>query len=436
MSEDKSKTGSRFFKLAGMTAAVAGNYARTRLKAVFQDEEAAAKERAQAHQANGERIAKTLGELKGAAMKIGQMASVGTDILPKELSQALKSLQNEAPPVSFDTICAQIERELGAPPQRLFSEFDPEPFASASIGQVHRACTDDGREVVVKVQYPGVDSSVDSDLTHLKVALRASGLIDLDRRSLDQLFEEIRERLHEELDYCNEADNVRAFRAYHGPRHPFLVIPQVVGERSAKRVLTLTYEPGDTIHDLDPEGYSQEIRDLIGAHLYEWGLSEIFDFQSIHADPNPANIAFRPNGDLVIYDFGCVKKLKPEIVTAYRAAIVAALDEDYARLDREMINLGARRPEGPPIEPAFYKPFRDVIFEPMLQPTPFEYATSKIHDEIKTLYPAVLSHLSSFQPPVEVVFIDRAILGHYGNLRQIRARGRFLDLARKYLYPA
>jgi predicted unusual protein kinase regulating ubiquinone biosynthesis (AarF/ABC1/UbiB family) len=125
---------------------------------------------------SGERIAETLGELKGAAMKIGQMASIGSDILPKELSDALTKLQKEAPPMPYEVIAEQIERELGSPPELLFNAFDETPFASASIGQVHRATTDDGRDVVVKVQYPGVRSSIDSDIANVAALLRLHAL--------------------------------------------------------------------------------------------------------------------------------------------------------------------------------------------------------------------------------------------------------------------
>ena len=168
-------------KLAGMTASVATNYARGQVKGVFQDAETRAREKARSDARSGELIAQTLGELKGAAMKVGQLASVARDILPDDLMSSLSSLQRDAPPMDYDVIAAQIERELGSPPELLFQRFDRTPFAAASIGQVHRACTDDGREVVVKVQYPGVDESVDSDIMHLKLALRASGLLSMRR---------------------------------------------------------------------------------------------------------------------------------------------------------------------------------------------------------------------------------------------------------------
>jgi predicted unusual protein kinase regulating ubiquinone biosynthesis (AarF/ABC1/UbiB family) len=422
----------RLWKLASMTASVTANYAGSRLKGAFQDAQEAAKSRAESHQVSGERIAETLGELKGAAMKIGQMASVAGDVLPKELSGALKRLQKEAPPMDFEVISAQIESELGAPPEILFDHFDRTPFAAASIGQVHRARTDDGREVVVKVQYPGVDNSVDSDLFQLKLALKASGIVKMSRKSLNELFVEIKARLHEELDYCNEADNVRLFREYHS-KHDFVHVPEVIGERSAKRVLTLTYVQGDNINELRDLGYTQETLNKIGANLFEMTLSQLFDFQTIHADPNPANFAFRPNGDLVLYDFGCVKRCEPEIIRSYRDTIIAGIDEDWDAVDQGLLELGARREEGPRPEDAYYKKWRDLLLLPFLSDEPFDYGASTVHDELKKMVPGVLKRLDSFKPPVEVVFIDRVVAGHYGNMRTLQSQGHFLDIVLRHL---
>jgi predicted unusual protein kinase regulating ubiquinone biosynthesis (AarF/ABC1/UbiB family) len=426
------KTG-RFAKLAGMTASVAANYAKTRLTNAFQSAEAAAKERARSYQESGERIAETLGELKGAAMKIGQMASMQGDLLPKELAQALTKLQREAPPMPYEVIAEQIEKELGKSPESLFTRFEQTPFASASIGQVHRARTDDGREVVVKVQYPGVDGSVGSDLSHLRLALRASGLLkSASINNLDGLFAEIRARLEEELDYCNEADNVRAFAAYHA-KHDFLVVPAVIGERSSQRVLTLEYQPGDTIHQLDGPQYTQEIRNRIGENIFKMVLGQLFENHALHADPNPANFAFRPDGSIVIYDFGCVKKVPDAIVVAYARTLQAALDEDYAAVEEGMIALGARRVEGPPVEPELYRFWRDILVRPFIEE--FDYGESQVHERAREAAPMFLKHLPSFQAPVEVVFIDRVAIGHYGNLRKLRARGRFGDLVRGAIAP-
>ncbi len=422
-------------KLAGMTASVAGNYARSRVKSAFMSAESRIAEKATAHQLNGERIAETLGELKGAVMKVGQMASIATDVLPKELATALSTLQKEAPPMPFSVIEDQIRAELGSAPELLFDRFEREPYAAASIGQVHRARTDDGREVVVKVQYPGVDESCDSDLAHLKVALRASGLINLEKKALNALFEEMRARLHEELDYCNEADNVRLFRDFH-KQHDFVVVPDVVGERSAQRVLTLTYEHGDHIDDLDPSRYPQEIRNTIGENLFHVFASQLVHLQAIHADPNPANLAFRPDGTVVLYDFGCVKRPLPEVIKTYMGTLQAAIDERYDDVEAGMLALGARNPKGPPIEADYYKLWRDILLVPFLSQEGFDYGNSMIHEGVMKQVPGLLKRLSSFQTPPEVVFIDRAIVGHYGNLRNIGARFAPATLLPEYMSAA
>ncbi len=415
-----------------MTASVAGQYTGSRIRSLFQTTADARDTRRQSYRDSGERIARTLGELKGAAMKIGQMASIGSDVLPKELSEALAKLQRAAPPMPFSVIAGQIERELGSPPARLFDRFDREPFAAASIGQVHRARTDDGREVVVKVQYPGVDASVDSDLAHLKIALRASGLVHrAHRRALTAVFAEVRERLHEELDYCNEADNVRLFRDFHA-RHPFIVIPEVVGERSSQRVLTMTFEDGDAIGTVRGR-YPSRVRDRIGERIFHMMASQLFELESLHADPNPANFAFREDGTIVVYDFGCVKHIEPEVITAYRGLIDAGIDEDYVRGEKRLFELAVRVEGSPEVPVEFYKAWRDLFFRPLTATDFYDFGASSLHQDAMKLVAETIRRAASFKPPPKLVFIDRAILGNYGNLRAIGARGQYMPLLKRYL---
>jgi predicted unusual protein kinase regulating ubiquinone biosynthesis (AarF/ABC1/UbiB family) len=434
MAERPATKGKRLLRLAGMTARVATGYTASRVKAVFQSKEAAERDRIRTHEQAGELIAQTLGELKGAVMKVGQMASIAGDLLPKELSEALGALQREAPPMDFAVIAEQIERELGASPPSLFQQFETKPFASASIGQVHRARTDDGRDVVVKVQYPGVDAAVDSDLAHLKLALRASGLVKVKRKVLDAVFGELRARLHEELDYCNEADNVRLFGDYYRG-HPKVVVPQVVGERSSQRVLTLTYEPGRHITELDE--FPQALRNAIGEALFRVLADQIFNLKILHADPNPGNFAFREDGSVVLYDFGCVKRLDPTIIAAYRDTIRAGFAEDYAGVEDGLVRLGARNLEGPQVPLDYYKPWRDIFMRPLLGEEPYDFGSSQLQHEAIKLVPGFLTkYLGSFQPPVELVFLDRVVLGHYGNLRKLGARGQFRRLLEPHLAPS
>ena len=423
----------RFLKLAGMTASVAGNLAKTKVKALFQTDAEAAVAREEANRESGNRIAQTLGELKGAVMKVGQMASIAHDVLPKELSEALGKLQREAPPMEFEVIAAQVERELGSAPEVLFKRFEREPFAAASIGQVHRATTDDDREVVVKVQYPGVEDAVDSDLAQLKIALRASGIVNIGREALNASFREVRARLHEELDYTNEATNVRLFRDFHVGRHDFMVLPEVVGERSSKRVLTLTYEPGDHLTNLKTAGYSQAERDALGRNLFKMMCSQVFELGIIHADPNPGNFAFRRDGTIVLYDFGCAKRLREDIIVAYKDLIVEGIAEDWDAVDDALLRLEVRRPDGPRPDDAFYKSWRDTFADPFLDVAIFDYGRSTVHDEVVKLIPASIKRMASFQPATELIFLDRTVVGHYGNMRILESRVPSYTFLKGYL---
>ena len=162
----------------------------------------------------GIQIAETLGEMKGAVMKVGQIASQYKDVFPPEVATALEKLQKDAPPMPYAQIRVQVERELKAPIKELFSEFEEVPFAAASIGLVHKAILPSGQKVVVKVQYPDVDENCDSDLKQVRMALKIAGVLNMSKQLQEQLFNEIRQSLHDELDYIKEAHNLRVFGAF------------------------------------------------------------------------------------------------------------------------------------------------------------------------------------------------------------------------------
>jgi predicted unusual protein kinase regulating ubiquinone biosynthesis (AarF/ABC1/UbiB family) len=413
-----------------MTASVAGNFASSKIKGIFQDEEGANQSREQNMREAGDRIAKTLGELKGAVMKVGQMASVASDILPKELTQALSTLQKDAPPMAYEVIESQLVKELGGLPEEKFQSFDRAPFASASIGQVHKAITHDGREVIVKVQYPGVDKAVDSDLRQLKLALRASGIINVSKKALDDTFQETRERLHEELNYEHEAANTRLMAELHGS-DDFVLVPEVVEELSSRRVLTIIYEAGDTLEHAGAH-YDQETRDLLGARLLSLMAIQIFRNGAIHGDPNPGNFAVREDGTIVMYDYGCVKRLPRDLVFAYRDLIISSIGEDYAGTEGALRRLGLRNLDGPPVEFEFYKRFRDIFVIPHQDRTPYDYGASRMGEQVMKLVPSVMKRIASFQPAKDLIFVDRMVGGHYGNMRTLGCRVPVLDTLEPY----
>jgi len=426
-----SRTG-RFFKLAGMTASVASRYASDRVQGVFSSEEKKVERKSQSYTRMAEDVVSTLGELKGAVMKIGQIASQTQDLLPKEFSEALQTLQKEAPPMPFELIRKQIVDELGDAPENLFKEFDIEPYAAASIGQVHRAVTRSGIPVVVKVQYPGVDRSCDSDLKQLRLTLKLGGLIKMPKQSADDLFNEIRERLHEELDYEQEAKNLRRFRQFH-ENHDYVKVPKVISRLSSRRVLTLEYIEGDHLQVLPEKGYSQETINLIGRNLFHLLADQLFVFKEIHGDPHPGNFAFRADGTVIVYDFGCVKVLKPEIVKAYRDAIVASIEEDYAAVDDAMLRLGARVPSRESPGEDYYSVWRNIFFEPFIGDKTFDFSEADLHLKVARNTPLFFKHLAHFKPPVDSLYIDRMIGGHYWMMKSLGVRANFREDLDRYL---
>ncbi|HSW13435.1 MAG TPA: AarF/ABC1/UbiB kinase family protein [Solimonas sp.] len=437
MSDDDKKSGKpaagakRFLKLAGMTATLATRYAGHAIANSFRTAEERELARGALDAKAGAHLAQTLGELKGAVMKLGQLASQAADFLPAEIAEPLKKLQKEAPPMPYAVIRKQIERELGKPVTELFRELDHKPYAAASIGQVHRGVLHDGREVVVKVQYPGVAASCDSDLKQLKLALRAARLVKVDKVVLDELFEEIRARLHEELDYVQEAQNMQLFRDYYADDAQ-IVVPGIVPEFCTTQVLTMLLEPGDSLDTVNAD-YPQELRNDLAIRLFHFMCRSLFGLQAVHADPNPGNFAYRRDGTLVVYDFGCIKRLDPDSITAYRDTVKAALAENWAGVDIGLIRLGARVPGSAPVEGAFYAEWRRIVMRPFISDAVFDFATSTMHKAAAAKGPEVLKRMDQFQPAVKTAYLDRMVGGHYWTLVRLKAQVALAPLLRGYL---
>lgn len=411
--------GRRMLKLAGMTASLASRYAGNKLASAVRNEEQRKAARARLNQQAGDHLADTLGELKGAVMKLGQFASQVSDLLPDDIASALSRLQQQAPPMDFALIREQIELELDAPVARLFAHLDEKPYAAASIGQVHRARLLDGREVVVKVQYPGIADSCDSDLRQLKRALRMGRLVQVDKQVLDAMFGEIRDRLHEELDYCREAENLRAFQHWFTDE-PRVRLPAVIDSHSSRAVLTMEYLPGCALEQAPPEQ-----RAALGRTLVDMMARSLFEYHAVHADPNPGNFAVDPQGRLIIYDFGCVKHLPEGTIRAYRELIVAALACDWQAVDQALLELGARVPGSAPLPDTFYADWRPIVLKPLLAQNGFDFGQSRIHKAVMAKSPEVLKLTRQLQPPSQTVFVDRMINGHYWTLVKL---GEVVDL--------
>jgi predicted unusual protein kinase regulating ubiquinone biosynthesis (AarF/ABC1/UbiB family) len=284
-----------------------------------------------------EQVVATLGNLKGALMKVGQLASYLDQGMPEHVRETLAQLQADAPPMSEELVDATIAAELGARPDDLFGTWDPTPIAAASIGQVHRAMTRDGRAVAVKVQYPGVDEAIANDLTSADGIFTALTYLfpGLDP---EPVVAELRERLIEELDYRREAENQRAF-AEHYRDHPTIHVPDVVDELSTGRVLTSELAAGVRFDEMLT--WPEEERSLAAETIYRFAFGSLYRLGMFNGDPHPGNYLFEPEGRVTFLDYGLVKHFSDEDRAGFEALIRAVVtDPDPVQLRRVLVELG------------------------------------------------------------------------------------------------
>ena len=289
-------------------------------------------------QRTAEQLFKVLGELKGGAMKFGQALSVFESALPEDLAKpyraALTKLQEAAPPLPVSTVHSVLTQQLGEDWRELFSDFDDQPAAAASIGQVHRAVWHDGREVAVKVQYPGAGEALISDLNQLGVFARLLGPL-IPGMDIKPLITELRERVTEELDYALEAEAQRAYAAEF-EEDPGVLVPDVVHQ--AEQVLITEWIDGVPLADVIRDG-SQEQRDQAGQLLARFLFSGTARTGLLHADPHPGNFRLLEDGRLGVLDFGTVDRLPdglpPTIGIALRLTLAGEAEQVYERLCEE-----------------------------------------------------------------------------------------------------
>jgi predicted unusual protein kinase regulating ubiquinone biosynthesis (AarF/ABC1/UbiB family) len=293
---------------------------------------------------SAERMVDTLGTMKGAAMKMGQLASfIDTDYLPDEYRELyqrkLGQLRTSAPSMPWEKVCKVIDSEYDEPCVDVFESIEQEAFAAASIGQVHRAVLHDGRRVAVKVQYPGIDAALRADLSNAGMILRLAKALapGLDAKAVGA---ELKERVLEELDYEYEAQNQRAFaRAYRG--HPFIYVPDVITRLSRNRVLVTEYVEGRGFEEV--KQLDQEERTRFGEIVFRFYLGSIYQLQHFNADAHPGNYVMLEDGRVAFLDFGMTKRLDLEQIRLEEEVIKARLDHDPERLRQKLHELGFLR---------------------------------------------------------------------------------------------
>ena len=439
MARDKIPTSrvGRTAKIGGLAAGQAIRQAGTRAANVARtkDQGQAALERR--HIEAAEQIVAALGTMKGAAMKVGQVMSfLDVGLVPEEYREEfqhkLAALRDAAPTVSFKDMRKVIEEELDDPLEEVFVEFDQEPIAAASIGQVYRARLANGRQVAVKVQYPGVAAAVRADMQNLGLILRLAKRIapGMDPKAIG---EEIRSRIQEELDYELEAQNQRTLaRLFRG--HPFIVIPDVVTSLSRERMLITEYVHGTGFEEL--KGYPQEERDRIGEIMFRFYFGCLYRHGQFSGDPHPGNSMLLDDGRVAFFDFGLFKRMPPgsvELEIQVARAIIEGDTETIMRLGTET----GFFPQPDKFNPdrvlahfraatSWYTVDREVELTP-------DYATQVLIDmsDPRSEYFGQLRHESA---PPDHIFGRRMEVLTLAVIAQLHARGNFHRIAREWFY--
>jgi ubiquinone biosynthesis protein len=333
----------RFLKAYWTTLRVISSYLWLRFWARWKSDEWVDHHLRAAHLRNARRIERTICELQGLFIKVGQVISIMTNFLPEEFRRQLEGLQDNVPPRPYPDIAARIREELGAEPDQVFAAFDRTPIASASIGQVHKARLASGQEVAVKVQYPDIDDIVRSDLRTLQRIFRIVQWF-VPYQGLDDVYREIRAIVLAELDFRAEADNGDRIAANFTER-PDVAFPKVVRDRSTARVLTTQFEPGVKISDAAGVKNLGLDRRAVARQVVEVYCQQIFTDGVYHADPHPGNLLVRPSptgtgAELVFLDFGAVATISPEFRQGIIELIQGGLTRDTPRIIRAMRQMG------------------------------------------------------------------------------------------------
>ena len=378
------------------------------------------------------RLADRLSHLRGAAMKLGQMISMDAgDLLPPELAAILAQLRSQAHRMPPEQLRRVLDSEWGPDWRRRFARFNATPIAAASIGQVHRATLPDGRELAIKVQYPGVRESIDSDVDNVATLLRVSGVLP---RELDlaPLLTEAKRQLHEEADYEREAAQMTRFADWLDG-HADYVVPRPLPELTTARVLAMDFIDGIPIEALADA--PQEQRDAAMRDLMALVLREMFEFGAMQTDPNFANYRFQPDtGRLVLLDFGAARDVDPATAQGYRSLLSAGLSGDRDAV-REAARAAGFLGEA---AVARHRPLVDrmidIVVTEMNRPGPFDFGDRGFVEVLREQGMEMAADRSTWHiPPVETLFVQRKVSGTALLAARLEARVDVRELVRPYL---
>ena len=408
----------RGFRLGKLGLSLTGSYLGYQAQNLFLGEESKADRRHDFQQKASRRVRQELGSLKGPFMKIGQILSMQTQALPGDAIAELAALQMQAPGMHPTLARAQFKNSCGKYPEDVFQEFDSDPFAAASLGQVHRAVTKRGEKVAVKIQYPAIRTAIENDIKLLRSATLPGRLTG---HTPVSILEEMQRGFLEETDYIHEGKNIDYFRDRLAVL-PHVTIPTVHWDLTTDRVLTMSFVEGDTVAKFLASKPSQAVRDLIGHRLFELYHFQLQSCEALHADHHPGNYLFRPDGSIGLVDFGCVKRVSADISELGRCCVHHSWRQGAEQAQR-VINIIW----GPQVPRAKARRMLSGLDELMSLVFPAAGANGSLVDFgqpvlLDTLFRIWRKALRNKLTNPEFAFITRAELGLYNLLHHLGAR--------------
>ncbi len=400
---------------------------RLRLKQLLLSHEEKKKLENQYHVKTSEEAAKLMGEMKGVFMKIGQIVSFTNESLPPGARDALASLQQSAPPMDYSVVREVIKNELGAFPEELFKRFDQEPLASASIGQVHRAKLKDGTDVVLKVQYPGVDEAIRSDL---KASAGLAAMIGAVNRNIDAaaVVEELQEVLLQELDYRQELQNQRLFCELWRD-HPLIRVPEVFPAYSSQRVLCQEFKRGLRFKDFLEQADDTERR-LAVRVLHDFVFDSMNRFCVFNGDPHPGNYLFHEDGGITFLDYGCIKYFRPQFIRQLQRMNRSLVEKDKVAFEAMCKEMQLILP-GRPYDIDKLWEFMRYNGEAVLENEEFEFTREWILRASELTKP---ENTWQMNLPRDFLFFTRITFGLNSIFHQLGAKENFHSFNRRYIY--
>ncbi len=379
-----------------------------------------------------EDVAKELGEMKGVLMKVGQMISFIAEGLPDEAQAALATLQADAAPMSPTLAAGVVTAALGAEPEQVFRRWDDLPVAAASIGQVHRADTMEGRRVAVKVQFPGVAEAIEEDLDGAEVLYTVFSAMALNGLDARGLVDELRARMREELDYRLEARNLSTF-AQHFAGHPWVRIPELVPELSAEKVLTTEWIDGMT-WDQFLSTAPAETKQRAGEVIWRFGQHAIQRLGQFNGDPHPGNYRFHHDGSVTFLDFGLVKRWEHDEWERLEPSLDAIVVHRDPELLVDAMEHAGFLAAGHGLDPQLVYDYVSSPYRPYLVDE-FTFTRDWMRDTLARIFDIQGPHaevIAKLNMPASFVILDRVVWGVSALLGKLEATGPWRAMLLEY----